>query len=197
MPTAAVILAAGGASRFIAADPDAAPGAKLLSVVKGRPLLAWAIAPALEAGLDEVIVVSGAADLRGVVPATVTLVHNDDWADGQATSLRVGLEWCGPAATRAAVIGLGDQPGLTRGGLAGGRGLHPTGRSSSPPTTGVAGTRYASTPQSGRCCRPTGDEGARSLARRRPELVTELACAGVPADIDTPEDLQRWRDTWN
>ena len=79
-------------------------------MVKGKPVLSWAILPALAAGLDGVVVVGGAADLRAVVPESVTLIQNDDWSLGLAKSLKVGLEWCGAQGHDRAVIGLGDMP---------------------------------------------------------------------------------------
>jgi len=191
VPTAAVILAAGGSSRFVAGDPGAAPGAKLLALVRGRALIAWALDPALDAGLDEVIVVTGAADLHGVVPASVTLVHNDEWARGQATTLRVGLDWCATRGHSAAVIGLGDQPGLTAEAWRA-VATAPGGPMVFATYDGRRGHPVRLDAEVWPMLASTGDEGARSLARAHPELVREVACPGVPIDIDTPEDLQRW-----
>lgn len=39
------------------------------------------------------------------------------------------------------------------------------------------------------------DEGARALLRARPELVDEIEVTGDPQDLDTPADLQSWRDS--
>ena len=191
MSVAAVIMAAGSGSRFNGDDPDAPPGAKLLVLVKGHPVLTWAIAPALSAGFDEVVVVGGAANLSAVVPASVTLLQNDEWPLGLATSLKVGLDWCAAQGHDRAVIGLGDMPGLAP----------------------VAWRAIATEPKGpivfatyqGRRGHPVrldaaiwtmlpsrGDEGARALARQHPELVQEVACVGATDDIDTPEDLERW-----
>jgi molybdenum cofactor cytidylyltransferase/nicotine blue oxidoreductase len=37
------------------------------------------------------------------------------------------------------------------------------------------------------------DEGARRLLVSRPELVDDISVPGDPTDLDTPEDLVRWR----
>jgi CTP:molybdopterin cytidylyltransferase MocA len=191
MSVAAVILGGGAGTRFNRDEAKASPGAKLLATARGKAVIEWAIAPALEASLDELIVVSGAADLSRVVPAGATLLHNDDWAKGQATSLRVALDWCARQGHLSAVVGLGDVPGLTSDAWR---------RVAAAPGGPIVFATYY-----GRRGHPvrldaeiwsllpiSGDEGARSLANRRPELVTELACEGKAADIDTQEDLRRW-----
>jgi molybdenum cofactor cytidylyltransferase len=183
--TAAVVLAAGGASRFDG------PGHKLLVGFRGRPLVAWAVESALAAGFEETVVVSGAVDLQGVLPEGVTLVENHAWADGQASSLQVAVAWGRHQGHEAIVIGLGDQP------------LVPP---SAWQAVGAEGAKPVVSATFGGRRRPPvrlhssiwdllpidGDEGARVLMSRRPDLVAEVACQGQPADVDTVEDLSRW-----
>ncbi len=185
MSVAGVILAAGAGTRF------GARGEKLLAPLDGRPLLAWAIEPAAQAELDELVVVTGAVDLGDIVPAEATLLRNDEWEQGLAASLGVALDWCHRQGHAAAVVGLGDAPGVRReswralaeatdGPIVvatyGGRRGHPV---------RLEASVWSLLPTS-------GDEGARTLMRARPELVVELACEGTSADIDTREDLRRW-----
>ena len=191
MTVAAVILAAGAGRRFSRSDPAAAPGAKLLFPLHGRPVVRWVIDAAAGAGLDEVVVVAGAAGLEGVVPTGVTLLRNEGWTAGQASSLRCALEWCAEQGHDRAVVGLGDQPGLTPEAwrqvawAAGGPIVFATydGRRGHP--VGLDAEVWHRLPVS-------GEEGARGLARRHPELVDEVACTGSPDDIDSPEDVTPW-----
>ena len=88
-PTVAVVLAAGGGSRFLE------KGHKLLATLPsdaGEPaetVAGRAIRRAVEAGVGPVVVVTGAVPLE--LPEGVTERHNPAWAEGQATSVQAGL----------------------------------------------------------------------------------------------------------
>lgn len=182
----AVLLAAGEGKRF-------ASGPKLLATLRCRPLLALAVEPVLEAGLP-LVVVSGAVDLTGALEAfgaNVAVVENVRWAEGQATSLLAGIAWCRAAGLDAAVVGLGDQPFVPASAWR--RVAAATPVSSAPIVTATFAGHRRPPVRLDRSVWPLlsglGDEGARELMRRRPELVAELACEGDPVDVDTVDSL--------
>ncbi|MEC8069676.1 MAG: nucleotidyltransferase family protein [Actinomycetota bacterium] len=181
---AAVILAAGAGSRY-AGDTH-----KLFAEIDGRPVISHVVDAARASEVDEVIVVGGAVDLDSFVPDDVTLIHNEQWADGQATSLRAAVGYAESRRHDALVVGLGDSPGVTTeiwnkvaevdADLASAR----YGGELRPPVR-LSASMWASLPVS-------GDDGARALMRQRPDLVRPVPVEGDPRDIDTLEDLRRW-----
>ena len=181
---AAVILAAGAGSRY-AGDTH-----KLFAEIDGRPVISYVVDAARASEVDEVIVVGGAVDLEPFVPDDVTLIHNEQWADGQATSLRAAVGYAESRRHDALVVGLGDSPGVTTeiwnkvaevdADLASAR----YGGELRPPVR-LSASMWASLPVS-------GDDGARALMRQRPDLVRPVPVDGDPRDIDTLEDLRRW-----
>lgn len=185
---AAVLLAAGGGSRF------GGDGHKLLAPLGGRPLVAWALRSAVAAALDAVVVVAGAVELDDLVADVAgdraVVVRNERWRDGQAGSLQAGIAWCAARGMDAAVVGLGDQP---RVGASAWRAV--AAATWAPVVTATYGGRRRPPVRLARAVWPLlpdrGDEGARALMARRPDLVGEVACAGDPVDVDTPEDLDR------
>jgi molybdenum cofactor cytidylyltransferase len=104
---AALILAAGGSSRM--GNP------KQLLPHRGRPLILHAVDAALEAGCRPVIVTLGAraALVREALrDKQVELCINEQWRDGIAGSIRLGvaaIEACTPQP-RAALLMTCDQP---------------------------------------------------------------------------------------
>lgn len=181
---AAVVLAAGGGSRWTGS------GHKLLADLDGRPLAAHALEAAAVAGLDELVVVTGAADLSAVMPRGATVVHNGSWSQGQAGSIRLAVDYALSAGHEAIVLGLADTPGVPAEAwravaVAEGSLVVAVFDGLRRPPTKVGRRFWEELPVS-------GDSGARSLLAARAADVVEVACRGNPADIDTVEDLQLW-----
>ena len=191
--TVVVLLAAGAGVRFTGTGHKLSAKLSETAHEPAATVLERAIDHALAADIGPVIVVTGAA--TDTIPARfdglVLVQFNPRWAEGQMTSVRSGLERAVELGASAAIVGLGDQPFISPQAW---RAV-----ASSPGPIAVA-------TYDGRRANPvrlnasvwdllptTGDEGARSLMRVRPELVREVPCTGSPADIDTAEDLSRWQ----
>lgn len=184
---AGLLLAAGGARRF--------GSQKLVADVRGEPLVRHA-ARALLASTDAVTVVTGwesAAVRVALAGLDVAAIDNADWALGLATSLRAGITAL-PAACEAAVVMLGDQPGVeprvVREVIARWR---------------ASGKAIVSASYEGTRAHPVlfarsvfpellaldGDAGARLLIERSPDRVAYVeVSAPVPRDVDTEDDLR-------
>jgi CTP:molybdopterin cytidylyltransferase MocA len=181
-----LILAAGGGVRF-------GPEPKLLAELWGRPLLEHAVrAQCAVPALERVVVVLGAhADqvVERVDFMRAEVVTCERWLDGQAASLRCGLEQLRGAGR--VIVTLGDEPLITPEIVArfvdepsGARAVY-NGRPGHPVVLGAS--------QVERLMSLTGDRGARGLLGEGPEI--ELGGKDdLGADVDTTEDLERIRN---
>lgn len=180
MPTAAVILAAGASSRF--GSP------KTAIRIGGRTMLEIIAAVATDAGLAPVIAV---VPPSLAVPAWVVPDVNSVAEAGLSRSLRMGLAAV-PHEADAAVVLLGDEPGLTVEAI----------RAVLEATGDVVATRAGDRlgapvllrrERFGLADAAVGDDGLGPILRRLPGLTT-VAMDTQLADIDTPADLTAWLD---
>jgi CTP:molybdopterin cytidylyltransferase MocA len=184
---AAVVLAAGGASRY--------GSLKQIALLNGIPLVRRAALAAASAGLDPVIVVAGKNHefvehaLIGLERTTV--IVNDKWQSGQASSLRAGLDAASAAECDGALIMLSDQPLIGRGALdrilAGFSAGHRIVAAAFNKTIGapvVFGSEFFDDLR-----KLDGDSGAGKWLRERPSLVTPVQLPEAATDIDTTSDM--------
>ena len=181
----AVILAAGASRRY--GSP------KQFVMIDGRTLPEHAIDAAVAAGLAPVVAVVPVwlrrpARLRA---ARLRWIRNPFPERGMSLSLRLGFDALGDDAD-AAVILLGDQPGLPPegiGALLAARGDRPVVASVmdgllAPPIL-VERSHFRLVGGL------SGDHGLREVLLADPELVRAVPLASRPADLDTPDDLAR------
>ena len=192
-----VILAAGASRRM--GRP------KQLLALAGRPLLQHVVDAAAASRLDEIVLVLGyaAEEIRAAITLpsrlAVRIVVNPEPAEGQSTSLALGLRATDPRATAAAVL-LGDQPHVThalidRVAEAFLAGDAPAAR---PVWRVQGGGRVPGHPVFlarriwPEVERLSGDQGARALLAAHPEWLIEVAREGEPpADIDDVDAYER------
>jgi molybdenum cofactor cytidylyltransferase len=199
---AAVILAAGGSSRF--GRP------KQLLKFRGETLVRCAVRAAAEAGCDPVIVVVGPVSdtIRSEVAiresrissssalwdgARTTIIENAEWRDGVGTSIRRGLQHV-PESVEAVVLIACDQPFVDASVIVGLIAAHEkTGKpmiaSSYANTLGVPALFDRSC--FGDLLALPADSGAKTLMTARPNDVAAVAFEQGAIDIDTPEDFER------
>jgi molybdenum cofactor cytidylyltransferase len=102
---AAILLGAGKSARM--GGPN-----KLLATLDGKSLIRHAAEAASGAGLSQTVLVTGHLAERvaaEVADLDVTTVHNPDYADGMAGSIRTGMNALSPE-TDAVIVLLGDMP---------------------------------------------------------------------------------------
>ena len=189
--TVAIVLAAGAGSRFCDNRHKLTSALPAAPKKRAETVSARAIRHAVESAIGPVLVVTGAVPLD--LPATVTECPNPRWAQGQATSLQVGLSAARELGAEAIVVGLADQPAVSPDAW------RAIAAASSPIAVATYDGVRANPVRLGSDIwhlLPTeGDQGARDLMRIRADLVTEVPCTGSAADIDTVEDLRRWQNS--
>ena len=188
-----IVLAAGRSSRMEGAN-------KLLLPWQKRCVLQVVVERVCEMGLGEVIVVTGhqrAEVEKALSRYSVRLAYNPDFAEGMATSIRVGVE---AAGEQGYLFALGDMPQIagttmlkvaealkSREAIAvpvcAGRRGHPV----------AIGSAYRE-----ELLALTGDRGARPVLANNAANVVEVPVEdeGIFVDVDTQESYRAARTAW-
>lgn len=188
-----IVLGAGESTRFGSEN-------KLLAPVGGTTVIRRVAATAIESPLDDVVTVLGheadaVAERLDGLPLSTT--YNSDYAWGQSTSVRRGIEVACESNWDAAVMLLGDMPFVSRTTIEKLVEAYLSGAGN------IVAPRY-----DGRRGNPvlfdrllferlrsvSGDQGGRELVRDHPgSVLLDTSDPGVVRDIDTAGDLPSGR----
>jgi molybdenum cofactor cytidylyltransferase len=185
--TAAIILAAGESSRL------GRPKQNL--IFNGQTLLESAVSSAQQANCHPVVVVLGAnSGLINPIPGTVTL-HNNDWQEGMASSIRKAIsEINRDLKVEIVIIMLCDQPFVSSSLL---NTLISKQTETGKPivasvynnTTGVPVLFHRSI--FAELLMLKGSEGAKKILKNHTDEIATIPFEQGSIDIDTPEDFER------
>ena len=188
---AAIILAAGQSRRMGKEN-------KLLATLAGKPLLRHVVDAATDSAAKLTIVVTGhehqaiGTSLKGL---TVTLVHNADFAEGLATSLRCGINAV-PIECSHGLVLLGDMPRITAAMLD----QMIAAAKTSPAGSIIIATHFGKRgnpvlwPRAyfEALCTISGDIGARHILFENHEKIVEVELgAAASLDVDTKATLRQ------
>lgn len=172
---------------------------KPLIRLQGVPLISRQLVALSGAGVDEVVVVTGHARHmieQQVQSYVVTLAHNDAHADGQQSSVRVGLAALS-GSFDAVIVALADQPLIGASDLTeliGAFKKRPAGHVVVPVVNGRRGNPIILDDVAlARILESDTNLGCRHLIERQPELVHtyETPNTRFVTDLDTVEDVQQ------
>ena len=170
--------------------------------IDGQPAWRRAAAVLHDGGCQDVVVVTGAVAATPGAEPWLHLHHHPGWADGMGTTMRAAFALPMVRAADAAVVHLVDLPDVTPAAVArlverwrapdaapvqaatfGGRRRNPV--LFAQPVVGEVAAQL------------DGDAGARRWLDANRDRVGLVACddVGSAHDLDTPEDLDRWRDS--
>jgi molybdenum cofactor cytidylyltransferase len=187
---AAVVLAAGRSTRMGAVN-------KMLAEIGGKPLVRIAAEQALASRAKPVIVVTGHERERverALSGLPVRFVHNPDYADGLAGSVKTGIGAV-PAESDGAIVCLGDMPQVDSGLIDNLLAAFDPERGALVVVPSIDGRRGNPVVWARRFFNDlmaiTGDIGARHLIGQYAEAVIEVPLVGKAAltDVDTPESF--------
>lgn len=191
----AILLAAGGSTRFGTDN-------KLLAEIGGTPLVrhvAEQLTTSRTAGVVAVTGFEGERIEQALDGLDVRLVHNPEFEEGIASSIRYGIAAL-PAAARGAFVCLADMPGTTPELIDaliaafeeadGEKIVYPVRGDSGQANPVLWPRRFF-----GELSRLTGDTGAKGLikAHANAAFAMETGRDASFEDIDTAEDLAAWQ----